>query len=228
MEASKLKEILEQHKLWIETETDVDQGQGGRAILNGADLSGISLKDANLSCAQLNGANFAYSNLTGADLEGANLVHANLNHANLTGANLRGANLHAANLRGANLNGADLEDTDLQGTDLTFASLAGANLQGASLWRANPKDAISLPNIRWVIPGCLAQLNQIYSGFYVGENKEWDNFVQDSFGLVIQNNSAEETFDIIAGDRIIRNIPDWVKYTGLKQILADSKDKTND
>ena len=166
MEASELKEILDQHQLWID-------GKGG-------------------SCADL----------TGADLRSADLYCANLQRANLTGANLTGANLGGANLHGANLQGADL---------------TGANLQGAYLNRANLSGAI-LPDISWIIPGCLAQLNQISYSFYLKKENKHENFIQDSLGFFIQNNPEEGTFDMLVGDRIIRNIPDWVKYSGMSNI----------
>jgi len=149
MDASKLKEILEQHKLWIETRGK----QGTRANLEGADLSG----------------------------------------ANLTGAYLLGANLRDANLRGATL---------------TSANLGGAILKGAT----------GLPDISWIIPGCLAQLNEIKYCFYLEKEDKRDNFVQDSLGFFIQDNSEEKTFDMLVGDSIIRNIPDWVKYSGMSKI----------
>jgi len=148
METSKLKEILEQHKLWLD-------GRGGKR----ADLGG----------------------------------------ANLTGANLTGAYLGFANLN----------TTDLTGVDLTGANLTDANLTNAIL-----------PDISWVIPGCLAQLNQIAYGFYLEKERKRDNFVQDSFGFFIQDNPVEKTFDMLLGDRIIRGIPDWVKYSGMKQVAA--------
>ena len=151
MEASKLKEILEQHKLWID-------GKGGK-----------------------------YADLSGAKLNGANLICAYLTHADLRGANLDGANLTGANLGGANLT-----------------------------------DAI-LPDISWIIPGCLVQLNQIkHYGFYLEKERKWDNFVQDSFGFIVQDNPIEKTFDMLVEDRVIRNIPDWVKYSALKQIASES------
>ena len=127
---------------------------------------------------------------------------ANLEYANLEGANLRGANLYRAYLNGAKLNGANLY---------------GAKLNGASLWGAYLKDAI-LPDISWIIPGCLVQLNRINCSFYLEKEKKFKNFVQDSLGFFIQNNPIEKTFDMLVEDRIIRNIPDWVKYTGLKKI----------
>ena len=182
MEASKLKDILEQHKLWLDT----NGMQGERANLGGAIL---------------------YSaNLEGANLEGANLSVANLSVANLSGANLSGADLRRANLNGAKLTGANLN---------------GADLTGANLQYANLKDAI-LPDISWIIPGCLVQLNHVMCEFYLEKERKWEDFVQDSFGFFIQNNVAEETFDMLVEDRVIRNIPDWLKYTGLKQIASKS------
>jgi len=146
MEPSKLKEILDQHQLWLD-------GKGGQ--------------------------------------------RANLEDANLTGANLRDANL-----RGANLECANLKD---------------ANINGASLKRANLSGAIGLPDISWIIPGCLVQLNQFAYGFYLEKDRKYENFVQDSFGFFIQENSEEKTFDMLVEDRIIRGIPEWVKYSGLKK-----------
>ena len=158
MEASKLKEILEQHTLWVET----NGMQGQRA------------------------------NLRSANLGGANLSGADLRYANLSGANLKDANLYYANLTGA----------DLTGADLRYAYLQGA----------------ILPDISWIKAGCLVQLNKNMYGFYL-KNK-WVNFVQDSFGFVIQDNPIEKTFDMLVEDRIMRNIPDWLKYTGLKQVAT--------
>jgi len=166
MEASELKEILDQHKLWID-------GKGGQR------------------------ANLRSANLEGADLGGAKLTDADLTGADLTGANLQSASLIRANLRGADLRGADLR---------------GANLRGANLTNA------ILPDISWIIPGCLAQLNQINYGFYLEKDRKYESFVQDSFGFFIQNNPEEGTFDMLVEDRIIRGIPDWVKLSGLKQI----------
>ena len=87
MNADKLKNILEQHRLWLK-----DEG-GARADLQGANLRGANLRDADLRDANLQGANLQYANLPGANLRGANLQ----------GANLRGADLRDADLRYANL-----------------------------------------------------------------------------------------------------------------------------
>jgi hypothetical protein len=213
MEASKLKDILEQHKLWID-------GKGGKR----ADLTGANLRGADLTGANLHGAKFSDADLSGADLTDANLHDANLRYADLTGANLRYADLTGADLRGANLRGANLTGANLPGANLKVANLKDANLGGADLTGANLHCAdfynTILPDISWIIPRCLAQLNEVKYGFYLVKENKFENFIQDSLGFFIQNNPIEKTFDILVGDRIIRNIPDWVKYSGMKQVAA--------
>ena len=149
------------------------------------------------------------ANLTYADLRGANLRGASLNCANLVNADLEGAELTHANLTRANLVGADLRSANLTGANITGADLGGANLTNAIL-----------PDISWIIPGCLVQLNNFKYGFYLEKEDKLVNFVQDSFGFIIQNNVEEDTFDMLLGDRIIRGIPDWVKYTVLKKVAT--------
>ena len=151
-----------------------------------------------------------------ADLTGANLLDANLLDANLTGADLTNANLSRANLSRANLTNANLEianfwDADLTGANLNRAILAGANLNCAIL-----SGIKGLPDIAWIKAGCLAQLNKVKYDFYLSKENKLENFIQDSFGFIIQNNGEENSFDMLIEDRIIRNIPDWVKYSGLK------------
>ena len=150
----------------------------------------------------------------------ANLKDANLRRASLYCADLTRADLTRANLTRANLTGANLKDADLRGANLTGANLQDANLSGADLFRANLTNAI-LPDISWIIPGCLVQLNHTKYEFYLSKESKWENFTQDSFGVFIQNNETEGTFDMLIEDRIIRGIPNFVKYTGLKQIASE-------
>ena len=194
MEASVLNKTLERHRLWIES----NGVQGERADLENANLHG--------------------ANLINADLEGAILCIASLYCAKLNGAKLTGANLYGASLRGANLMGADLRGANLTYVNLEYANLVGANLIGASLEGANLYGAVGLPNVSWIIPGCLVQLNENMHGFYLKKENKLVNFAQDSFGFFIQDNREEKTFDMLLGDRIIRNIPHWVKLSGLKQV----------
>ena len=128
------------------------------------------------------------------------------------------ADLRVANLEGANLGGANLRYAKLGYANLIGANLIGANLEGANLEGANLEGAVGLPNVSWIIPGCLVQLNNFKYGFYLEKEDKLVNFVQDSFGFFIQNNGEEGTFDMLVEDRIIRNIPDWVKYSGLKKL----------
>jgi len=170
-----LKEILDLHKLWLDT----DNKQGKCAFLANVNLANVNLANVNLS-------------------------FVNLEDTNLTGANLSGANLEDTNLTGANL-----EDTNL----------SGANLSGANLYCAYLNNAIGLPDISWIEPGILVQLNNVYDDIYLEKDNKWDSFIQDSIGMFIQNNPEDKTFDMLVGDRIIRNIPDWVKYSGMKKIV---------
>ena len=97
-----------------------------------------------------------------------------------------------------------------------------ANLYLANLTGANLTNTI-LPDISWIIPGCLVHLSNIkIFGFYLEKENKWDNFIQDSLGFFIQDNPTEKTFDMLLGDRIIRSIPHWVKYSGLKQVALVS------
>jgi hypothetical protein len=202
MKTSELNKTLERHQLWIETKGV----QGERADLRVANLT--------------------YANLEGANLRDAFLRDANLEDANLKDANLRRASLYAANLTGANLTGANLTRANLTRAKLWSASLYGANLEGANLSGADLRyvklSHAILPNISWIIPGCLVQLNNIMDKFYLQKEGKWENFIQDTFGFFIQNNGEEGTFDMLVEDRIIRNIPHWVKYSGLKQIASES------
>ena len=123
MNADELKEILDQHKLWLN-----DNTKGKRANLSFADLRGAYLRFSNLR----------FSNLSGAYLRFADLRFADLSGANLSGACLSGANLSYANLSGADLSFADLIDADLRYANLSGANLSDANLRGADLTIVTP------------------------------------------------------------------------------------------
>ena len=159
------------------------------------------------------------ANLEGANLKDANLYSADLRDANLRDANLEGAHLRDAFFYRANLTGVDLTGADLRGANLTGADLYRANLTDANLMDANLNCSIGLPDVSWIIPGCLVNLSNIrIFGFYLYKEGKYDNFVKDSLGFFIQDNPIEKTFDMLAGDRIIRNIPDWVKLSGMKKL----------
>src|SRR5271156_1715302 len=119
-----LAEILDQHKIWVET--------GGESGVK-ADLCGVNLSHSDLTGVNLEGAFIQRANLIGADLSmanlrGASLVQADLREANLLGTELRGANLMGANLYGAEgvwvgrLGGTNLFDAILPETVAEFDS----------------------------------------------------------------------------------------------------------
>jgi len=110
-----LAEILDQHKMWVES--------GGESGVK-ADLCGINLAKADLTGVNLQGAILHRMNLAGADLSMANLRGASLVRSNLQNANLLGTELRGANLMGANLYGAE---------GLWFGRLGGTNLFDAVL-----------------------------------------------------------------------------------------------
>ena len=83
MSPEQLKEILDNHKMWL-----AGKEGGKRAILIDANLEGADLRRTDLRHAYLGGAN-----LRCANLEGAYLGVADLRSADLRGADLRGADL---------------------------------------------------------------------------------------------------------------------------------------
>jgi len=132
-----LKEILENHKVWVET--------GGKSGVK-ANLSGVDLSKENLYSADLHKVNLSKANLYSADLHKANLYSAYLSKANLSRANLSGVDLSKANLSGvdlskANLSGAKLTRAYLVNTTLSGANLSKANLSGVKTSRANLHNA---------------------------------------------------------------------------------------
>ncbi len=88
-----LKNILEAHRKWVESE-----GKEGER----ADLFEANLQEADLFEANLQGAYLHRADLQGADLREANLQKARLSFAQLQGTDLQGADLRWADLRGSN------------------------------------------------------------------------------------------------------------------------------
>src|SRR5260370_39059595 len=110
-----LAEILDQHKMWVES--------GGETGVK-ADLCGVNLAKADLTGVNLQGAHLHRTSLVGADLSMANLRGASLVRSNLQNANLLGTELRGANLIGANLYGSQgLWFRRLRGTNLFYPVL---------------------------------------------------------------------------------------------------------
>ena len=174
MNTAELQKILNEHKVWIES----DLSQGSRADLSGADLSGADLSGADLSGADLRGAD-----LRGAYLRGAYLRGAYLRGADLRGADLRGANLSDANLSGADLSGAYLPDHTyvIMGMDYPVTITNGDNLcagcQNHTIedWRKFTKKEIAEMDGRKALKFYPRLLDVI--DFYLGkgERPEWLN-----------------------------------------------------
>ena len=68
MSPEQIKEILDNHEMWL-----AGKEGGKRADLSYADLRGADLSGANLSGANLRGADLSDANLRGANLRGADL-----------------------------------------------------------------------------------------------------------------------------------------------------------
>ena len=110
-----LKEILEQHGDWLESNGE----SGMQADFSRGNLEGADLIDARLQDAIFNKANLKRADLMLADLRGASLLQADLQDTNLLGTMFQQSSLQAARLNGA--------------TGLFGRQLAGANLFGAVL-----------------------------------------------------------------------------------------------
>lgn len=94
-----LQHILEQHKLWVESNGE----QGQRANLQKVDFQNANFQEAFLQSANLQGANFQDANLQHADLWGTDLQDTDFRRANLRATNLAKAKLQGTNLQGVNL-----------------------------------------------------------------------------------------------------------------------------
>jgi uncharacterized protein YjbI with pentapeptide repeats len=119
-----LAEVLDQHRLWVESGGD----SGAKADLSGVNLSKADLTGVNLQGAQLHRTNLTGADLSMANLRGASLVQADMRDTNLLGTELRGANLMGTNLYGAEgvwvgrLGGTNLFDAILPETVAAFDS----------------------------------------------------------------------------------------------------------
>ena len=100
---SELRDILKEHKRWL-------NGEGGAKRAN--------LRDVNLRSACLCGVDLRNADLCGADLRYADLYGADLRNACLADVDLRDADLRDVSLHGVNLSGADLSGAILDYSEL--------------------------------------------------------------------------------------------------------------
>lgn len=129
---AELREILRQHKLWLESNgksgvradlrgADFTSGLADNANLFGSELAGVELQRADLREINLCFADLSAVDLSSAELNQAKLAATWLPRADLSHADMRGAFLTLANLREANLTGTELKDADFYGADMTLA-----------------------------------------------------------------------------------------------------------
>jgi hypothetical protein len=104
MNKEKLKEMLVDHKKWLDS-----KGKIG-------------------SLANFRGANFRGANFEDADFRGADFRDADLRYANL-----RDADLGCANFRGANFGGAILENADFRDADLRYVIGNGQEIKSLQI-----------------------------------------------------------------------------------------------
>jgi uncharacterized protein YjbI with pentapeptide repeats len=159
MNRNKLDKILDNHKLWLDT-------------------NGNEGKRANLIEANLTGANLRGANLEGADLRRANLHRADLTRANLSGANLEGADLVMANLQGADLFKAIMHETKIFITNLQGAYLHGIEgkeiltFQAGKHFAYYADDHINIGGLSYPIDYWLENYKSLCEDFYEYTDKE--------------------------------------------------------
>lgn len=100
---SELRDILREHKRWLNGEDGAKRADLRDADLRYAHLYGVNLRNADLRNADLRNA----------DLYSTDLRNANLEDVDLRDADLRNVSLHSADLSGANLSGAILDYSEL-------------------------------------------------------------------------------------------------------------------
>ena len=143
-----LKQILEDHKKWLESDgkegerADFSLKNTQKAILDGVNFEKVELRNANLKYASLVKANLRKANLSESNLEYAKLKDANLQKTILDGANLQETNFFKANMQKADLSNANLKNAFLNRANLNKAEFYKANMYKATFLRANLHKAI--------------------------------------------------------------------------------------
>ena len=168
-----LKELLDNHKKWLNNE------EGGKQlVLTGADLSYVSLEGTNLRGADLEGANLENANLENADLENVYLENAYLRNANLYNSNLENVNLKHANLENANLGNANL-----RGVYLENANLRNIKFYSTDLYKVQRKDLFEVGNIgsRNDTTHYFIEDNRIICGCFDNTLEEFEEKVKNTY-----------------------------------------------
>lgn len=142
MNEKALSEILEQHKLWLDT----DFREGRCADLRGEhlcshDLSGAILRRALMDRVQLQDAKLCGADLSHAQMRYTNLYRADLQKANVSDVSFEGAEMSECDLRNSLCYRTNFSHTLLRDSKLTelvgeHPSFVLANLQRANLCKA--------------------------------------------------------------------------------------------
>lgn len=103
-----LKDILEKHMKWLNSEDGGERADLSNTDLNNANLYRADLSRANLSYASLINTDLSFSNLSKADLSRAKLNYSNLSHADFNYANLSHASIKSSLIKGTDFTNANL------------------------------------------------------------------------------------------------------------------------
>jgi hypothetical protein len=186
-----LKQILEQHRKWVESE----KKEGQKADLSNTDLQGALLQGANLEAADLILGNLQGATLTKANLQAAHLYKTNLQGAFLIEANLQRAYLKSAklDLSQANFREAILQDTKLRKEDdkvetargLQSKNLAGANVSLATL----PEDIHEFQGLE-VVAEASRNARKIFISVLAGCVYSWLTIATTTDARLLTNSSS--------------------------------------
>ena len=121
---------------------------------------------------------------------------------------LNSAFLNGSDFSGSRISYADFEDASLCKADLLKAEITGANFTGANI------DDTIFPSINLQI-GKLYYLNSLSTGFRIPSHKAIINFRDEDVGMLIGVHPSGN-FDLLIREKDYREIPEWVKYTGIK------------
>lgn len=133
MTQEQLDEILEKHKLWLET----NEKQGERARFLNVKFKGAQLGATKLMRAVFTNCDFHEANFRNADLREANVLSTDLHKASFIGADLHAAKFHNVDLHEANFHSADLHKARFIGGNLYIAYFQNADLREADFFSAN-------------------------------------------------------------------------------------------
>lgn len=200
MDHSKIKEILDAHKVYVDSNgLDGEKACFIDANLNSYRFSEIDLSYVDFSNANLSGAAFNRCVLRRAIFTGANMqnirVLSDMEGAYLAKVNLKNAILSHSKLKHVHLNntsveGATLVDTDLTGAYLYETDLRKTNLSGATVTRALlPPNTYFIYGYRWRID--IIQGEWVRVGCQYHTASQWRGFTRDEIHDMDQDEALD-------------------------------------